>query len=66
MKRRVFDMKIISGNREFKPSAAEILAMATNRNNIDLDKLRQTVTRLEREKELWRNLEFSHFLIPLE
>jgi len=56
MKRLVFEMKIISGNIEKKLSAADILAMGTNQNNFDLNKLRQTVARLEREKELWRNL----------
>ncbi|NCB40325.1 MAG: hypothetical protein EOM80_16320 [Erysipelotrichia bacterium] len=49
-------MKIISGNREFRPSAADILAMATNQNFVDLNTFRQTVASLEREKEFWRNL----------
>lgn len=56
MKRLVFDMKIISGSIEKKLSAADILAIGTNRNNFDLNKLRQTVASLEQEKEFWRNM----------
>ena len=48
-------MKIISGNREFRPSAADILAMATNQNFVDLNTFRQTVASLEREKEFWQS-----------
>jgi len=55
MKRLVFDMKIISGNIEKKLSAADILAIGTNQNNVDLNKLRQTFASLEREKKFWRN-----------
>lgn len=68
-------MKIISGNREFIPSAADILSMATSQTSDvhdifrqALNRFRQTIASLEREKDFWRSqaIEYENKLMKLQ